>query len=82
MASGRYFAATGRDLRDENARLLYDYAYFLLTEMSLRTQEEADALGKLDNTLSGLDFEDETGMPAIARQFRPADEFDRPVVGG
>jgi len=69
-------------LRDERADLLYDYGYFLLTEMSLRTEEEAKAIARLEDTMGGLDFEDATGFPAIARQFAPADGSDIPFYDG
>jgi hypothetical protein len=67
-------------LRDEPAYLIYDFGYFLLTEMSLRTEEEAKAISKLEDTLGGLDYEDVTGFPAIARQFAPADGSEPPPL--
>lgn len=67
-------------MRDEPAHLLYDFGYFLLTEMSLRTEEEAKAIARLEDTLGGMDYEDQTGFPAIARTFAPADGSEPPSL--
>lgn len=60
-------------MRGESAALLYDYGYFLMVEMTHRTEEEVKALNRLEDSFGGLDFEDRTGFPAIARSFAPAD---------
>ena len=46
----------------------------MLSELTRRTKEEAEALEKLEDTFAGLDFEDDTGLPSIARRFGPADD--------
>lgn len=82
-ASGRFFAATGRDLRDQPVHLIYEYGYFILSELTRRTKEEAEAMEKLEDTFAGLDFEDDTGLPSIARRFGPADDpfgFDTSAI--
>lgn len=41
--------------------------------MTSRTEEEGEAREKLDGIFVDMEFEDKTGLPAIARQFGAAD---------
>ena len=60
-------------MRDLPPPLLYDIAYFLLKESATLYKEQAESMEKVDSLLSGLVFEEETGLPPIARLFPPAD---------
>lgn len=66
---------TGKSLRDLNSRDLFDAAYFLMTERSIGTEEELEALDKLNDQIEGWAFEATTGMPSISRWMRPANEI-------
>jgi len=77
LASGRYALATGKDLRDLDARLLLEISYAMQYEMVMTLDKDhAEAIEKLDAQYDGLVFEYETGMPAIARMVAPADADD------
>lgn len=45
----------------------------MLLGVTRRTEQEVEAIESLEKVFIGFDFEEETGLPAIAQQFGPAD---------
>ena len=79
MVSGRFTLSTGRNLRDLEPPLLYDVAYFVLSEQAKLYKDQMEAAEKLDDTLKDLLWEEETGLPAIAQFMPPADASYPPM---
>lgn len=67
--SGLYALQTGRDLRDLNPRLLYDIGFSLLREQSKLYKEQAEAMESVEDIFEDIEFEADTGLPAIARKY-------------
>ena len=71
-----YLMRTGQGLATLNSRDLFCVAYTLLFEYeSLRTEEEEKARQKVRKFLRGIEYEHDTGMPAISQWMRPANEL-------
>ena len=77
--SGEYALATGRDLRDVPAPLLYDVAVAALYRTATLFKEQGESQDHIDKSISDLIWEEETGLPAIARSFGPADGSGVPL---
>jgi len=75
--SGLYTLQTGRDLRDLHPRLLYDVGFSLLREQAKLYKEQAEAMESVEDIFEDIEFEAETGLPAIARKYGAA-----PGAGG
>lgn len=54
---------------------LLNVGYHLLLQSVLHTQEEEDARQKVLTKLRNLEYEHDTGMPAITQWMRPANEM-------
>jgi hypothetical protein len=74
-ANGEYVLRTGRSLRTLPSVDLLDASYRLMHIHSLVTEEEMKAREKIDSAIANIDFESDTGMPAITQWMRPADEM-------
>ncbi len=74
MVAGIYALRNGgADLRHASSRILFPLAYALILEFSKTTKEEAEAMEATKKTISDMQFEYDTGLPAIARMMGPAD---------
>lgn len=69
---------TGVSLRSLNTRDLFDATYALMSNRSRLTEEEVEALDKLDKAISDSAYETDTGMPAITQWIPPANLADLP----
>jgi len=54
---------------------LFSVAYHLLFESSQQTEEQAEARQKVRARLRDVEYEAETGMPAITQWMPPANEL-------
>lgn len=71
-----YAMRTGSPLTSLDSRTLFTVAYCLLIEFEVqRTEDEEKQRQKLKRFLRGLEYEYETGMPAITQWMRPANEL-------
>lgn len=66
---------TGRSLRELDSGSLVDIGYRLMLKFEIVSEEEYEAIRKVDGKIADLVFEDETGMPAITQLIPPADEM-------
>jgi hypothetical protein len=74
MVAGHYARDNGgADLRRVQSDLLFPIAYVAMRDDSLRTKEETEQLEKLNKRLRDLQFQHDTGLPAIAMMIGPAD---------
>lgn len=71
-----YLMRTGQALHTLDSRNLFCVAYTLLLEYeALRNEDQEKQRQKLRKFLRGIEYEHDTGMPAIAQWMRPADEL-------
>jgi len=70
--------STGRDLRYEDSRLVFNVGYAVLVDNMTLMKEQVEAIEKVDKILDDRVFEGETGLPAIAQTVPSADEMYGP----
>ena len=52
---------------------------YALAQRTTLYKEQVEVLEKVEQTLTDLIWEEETGLPAIARMFPPADGYGMPL---
>jgi hypothetical protein len=79
--SGEYTRQTGLDLRDLPAHLLYDVGFSALRAQSTLYEEQMKAIEAVEEKFVDMEFEAETGLPAIARKYGgPVTAEDGPFI--
>jgi hypothetical protein len=68
-------ATGGKDLRDLDAKLLYDLGYSEMVAGTQHTEEEKGAVERFEKILRDAEFEEETGMPSVAQMYPSADQL-------
>mgnify|MGYP001405676331 CR=1 FL=1 len=65
--------STGTSLRKVPSHDLYDIALCLMRDYAIMYEDQHKAIEGLKRQINDKIFEWQTGLPAIARQFAPAD---------